>query len=254
MTDNTFQRVGIVGSGAIGRGVAEFLAAAGLEVTTVHPESEGVLDLGDLASADLVIEAVKEDADVKRSVLERIAAAVSDATVIVSATSALSITQLATSVPRPERFAGLIWHLPVATTRTVEVAPGILTDGAVVDRLVAWVDGLDPKQAVVIADRPGFLLNSLLMPYLNDVVQAYDEGLATAADLDLALELGLGYKVGPLAVLDRIGLDVHRDATRVAHHATGDPRFAVPPVLERMVAAGRLGDKTGSGFHSTKED
>lgn len=250
MTD-PITHVGIVGDGTIGRAVASFLAEAGVRVTALEPAA---LDLSALADADLVLEAVAEDADAKRAVLERIAAAVSDQAIIASTTSALSITELAGSVGSPERFAGLIWHLPVETTLTVEVAPGLLTDDAVVERLCAWVDALEGKQALVVADRPGFLLNSLLMPYLNDVVQAYDDDLASAEDLDLALELGLGYKVGPLAVLDRIGLDVHRDATRAAHRATGDPRYAVPPLLDRMIAAGRLGDKNGAGFHSKKED
>jgi 3-hydroxybutyryl-CoA dehydrogenase len=106
------------------------------------------------------------------------------------------------------------------------------------------------KDPVVVPDRPGFLVNRLLMPYLNDVVQAYDDGLATAEDIDTALELGLGYRMGPLEMLDMIGLDVHHHATRSAYEQLLDRRFAPPPLLDRMVDAGYLGDKTGRGFRA----
>jgi 3-hydroxybutyryl-CoA dehydrogenase len=134
--------------------------------------------------------------------------------------------------------------------RTVEVVRALQTDADLVERLVAFVDTLDDKAAIVVGDRPGFLVNALLLPYLNDVITEFDAELATAEDIDLALELGLGYTTGPLKMLDTIGLDVHLHATEAAYAAFRDDRYAPPPLLQRMVAAGRLGTKTGEGFRT----
>jgi 3-hydroxybutyryl-CoA dehydrogenase len=134
--------------------------------------------------------------------------------------------------------------------RTVEVVTALQTGAHLADKLVAFVETLDGKVPVVVSDRPGFLINALLMPYLNDVIQEYDDGLATAGDIDLALKLGLGYKSGPFEMLDMIGLDVHLNATQSAYAATRDDRYAPPPLLRRMVAAGRLGAKSGHGFRA----
>ncbi|WP_214104776.1 3-hydroxyacyl-CoA dehydrogenase family protein [Acrocarpospora catenulata] len=242
-----FERVGIVGAGTMGGAIARFLSAAGVPVTAVET------DLTALAGADLVVEAVPEKFDVKVAVLAEAAAVAGPGAVLATTTAALSVTELGAALPGPERFAGFVWHNPVDTTRTVEVVPGLCTAPETVARLAAFADSLPGKEALVVGDRPGFLLHGLLMPYLNDVVQAYDDGLAGAEDLDVAIELGLGYRTGPLAMLDRIGLDAHLDATEAAYAATGDRRYAPPPLLRRMVAAGRLGDKSGHGFR-TQED
>ena len=131
--------------------------------------------------------------------------------------------------------------------RVVEIVAALQTDEAVVDRLAGLVASLG-KDPVVVKDRPGFLVNHLLMPYLNDVVREYDDGLASADDIDTALKLGLGYKLGPLELLDLIGLDVHDHATTSAYEATQDPCYASPPLLRQMVAAGFLGNKNARGF------
>jgi 3-hydroxybutyryl-CoA dehydrogenase len=243
-------RIGVVGAGTIGTQLAAYLTKAGLEVVALD---EGD-DLAALAGLDLVIEAVPERLAEKMTVLAGIAEVVGPETLLATTTSALSVTELGTGIAAPGRFAALVFHTPVADTLTVEVAPGLQTDAATVERLVELVQTLPGKQALVVEDRPGFLLGALLMPYLNDVIGAYDEDLASAEDLDVALELGLGYRTGPLAVLDRIGLDTHLDATTAAHDATGDPRYAPPPLLRRMVAAGRLGDKTTNGFRAGKDN
>ncbi|MGY1815509.1 3-hydroxyacyl-CoA dehydrogenase family protein [Blastococcus sp. SYSU D00820] len=285
MTD--LQHVGVLGFGTMGAGIAQVLAQSGRTVTVLETDQaridagtgiltafldggvtrgkttgqqrdevlarvSGVTDAAGLAEVDLVIEAVTEDRDVKRDLFARVAAEVGEQTVLATNTSALSVTDLATSVANPGRFAGLHFFNPAPLMRVVEVVRALQTDEAVVDRLVALVESMG-KTPVVVKDRPGFLVNRLLMPYLNDVVQAYDEELASAEDIDVAVKLGLGHKQGPLELLDMIGLDVHDHATTSAYEATLDPRFASPPLLQQMVAAGNLGRKNGRGFRTGTE-
>ena len=277
--------VAVLGCGASGAGIAQVFARAGHDVivyeseascahsgsakpqasayesdgrepSTDQPRKEtdarisAATDVSELAAADLVVEAVCDDLAVKSELLSRVARVVGDRVPLVTTTSVLSITEIAATLPAQGRVAGLHFVEPVQSTRTVEVIPGLETDGGTVDLLVQLVASLDGKEPVVVKDRPGFLVNALLLPYLNDAIQELDDDLATADDLDVALELGLGYKAGPLAMLDSIGLDVHLRATEAAHSATGDPRYAPPPLLRRMVAAGRLGAASGKGFRT----
>lgn len=285
---NQFHRIGVVGLGTMGSGIAQVFAASGRDVVAVEADQaraeagiaalSAFLDGGvargkvsddektatlarvttstspsDLADVDLVIESVTENPEVKRDVLAAVAAAVGDQTPIVTNTSALSVTALAASLPNPRRVAGLHFFNPAPVMRTVEVVRALQTSQDLVDRLVTLVGTLDGKQPIVVMDRPGFLINALLLPYLNDVIQEYDDGLATAEDIDLALKLGLGYKSGPLEMLDMIGLDVHLHATESAYAATSDARYAPPPLLRQMVAAGHLGTKNGKGFRTGEE-
>lgn len=279
--------VGVLGFGTMGVGITQVLATGGRTVTVLETdaarladgrnrlreslraavergklseaESQDVLDstVGttdprDLGGVDLVIESVTEDLDVKRSVLRSVADVVAGDVPIATNTSAFPVTELAAGLPRPERVVGLHFFNPAPVMPTVEVVPGLESDRALVDRLVAFVESLPGKVAVVVEDRPGFLLNALLLPYLNDVLQEYDDGLATAEDIDAALELGLGYRTGPMAMLDLIGLDVHLQATEALYVATRDARYAPPPLLRRLVAAGRLGDKNGKGLRTAE--
>src|SRR5581483_1074882 len=169
--------------------------------------------------------------------------------VLATNTSALSVTDLAACVPNPARFAGLHFFNPAPLMKLVEVVRALQTGPEVVTALSAFCTSIG-KTPVEVKDRPGFLINKLLMPYLNDVIQAYDDELASAEDLDVALELGLGYKMGPMKLLDVIGLDTHHHATHCAYEATLDPQFAPPPLLTQMVAAGYLGNKSGRGFRA----
>jgi len=286
MTD--FDRVGIIGCGTMGSGIAQVCAAAGCQVTVLEVDdaagtaglerigaftaggvSRGKLteadrdallsrvsastDVAALADCDLVIETVVEDAGVKHTVLAAAAGVVRPGTVITTNTSAVAVTELAASVRDPARFAGLHFFNPVPVVELVEVVRGLRTADDVVTSLIAFAERLG-KAPVEVKDRPGFLVNRLLIPYLNDVIQAYDDGLASADDLDVALELGLGYPTGPLALLDIIGLDTHEQASRNAYAGTADPQFAPPPLLRRMVAAGKLGRKSGEGFRVHAED
>ncbi|NLE82782.1 MAG: 3-hydroxyacyl-CoA dehydrogenase family protein [Rhodococcus sp.] len=212
----------------------------------------GTVDPADLAAADLIVEAVTEDEGVKAEVLGRVATHVSEECVIASNTSGLSVTRLATYVSRPERFGGLHFFNPAQLMRLVEVIRPIQADKATVGTLVAFAERID-RHPVVVKDRPGFLVNHLLIPYLNQAIQEYDDGLATCADLATAVKLGLGYPMGPLQLLDRIGLDTHLHATGVIYEDTADPGFAAPALLRELVAAGRLGRKTGSGISDLED-
>lgn len=281
MTD--FRTVAVLGCGTMGSGIAHVFAASGRDVTVLETSQSridaglaavagfldggiargkvtaggkaailarisGTTDAAGLAGADLVVEAVSEDADAKTAALRAVAAVVGERVPILTNTSALSVTGLAVGLPNPSRVAGLHFFNPAPVMRTIEVVTALQTDPALVATLTALVGTLGGKVPVVVKDRPGFLVNALLLPYLNDVIQEYDDGLATAEDIDLALTLGLGYKSGPLELLDLIGLDVHLHATESAYAATRDDRYAAPPLLRQMVAAGRLGRKSGQGF------
>jgi 3-hydroxybutyryl-CoA dehydrogenase len=278
-----FGIVGVLGLGTMGAGIAQVLAASGrtvraLDIDQAHLEVgvalvadvldravrrgtvteadkkaalgriTGTTQVTDLAGVDLVVESATEDLAVKKALLAEVAAVVGDRIPIVTNTSALSVTDLAAALPVPGRVAGLHFFNPAPVMRTVEVVRALQTEEALVERLVALVDSLKDKDPIVVRDRPGFLVNALLLPYLNDVVAEYDAGLATAEDVDTALKLGLGYRSGPMEMLDLIGLDVHLLATEAAYAATHDSRYAPPPLLRRMVAAGRLGAKSGDGF------
>ncbi|MGV9253915.1 3-hydroxyacyl-CoA dehydrogenase family protein [Streptomyces sp. NPDC003697] len=286
---NDFQKIAVLGCGTMGAGIAQVLAASGRDIVVLETDQDrieagtasiaefldggiargkvtqedrtavlarisGTTDVADLAGVDAVIESVTENADVKKAVLAEVAAVVGERTPILTNTSALSVTDLAAALPNPSRVAGLHFFNPAPLMRTVEVVRALQSDEDLVDRLVALVDSLDGKEPVVVKDRPGFLVNALLLPYLNDVIQEYDDGLATAEDIDLALKLGLGYKSGPLEMLDMIGLDVHLHATESAYAATLDARYAPPPLLRQMVAAGCLGAKNGRGLRTAEKD
>ena len=291
MPDRDLDRVAVVGFGTMGSGIAQVVAASGRDVVVLEPEAErldrgrrsvarmldggvargklteqdrdatlaritGSTDVSALSGAGLVIEAVTEQRDVKADVLATVADVVGEEAILATNTSALSVTDIAAHLPRPERVAGLHFFNPAPVMRLVEVVRALQTDQDVIARLVGFVEDVG-KDPVEVKDRPGFLVNRLLMPYLNDVVAEYDDGLASAEDIDTALQLGLGYRLGPLAMLDLIGIDVHRHATESAYDATLDRQFAPPPLLGQMVAAGYLGHKSGRGFrgeYDTGED
>lgn len=280
--------VAVLGFGTMGAGIVQAVAHSGRPVTVLETDQdraqaglahlrsfldEGVrrgkltathrndvlerarpvTDVAELADSDLVIEAVTERADVKRELLGQVAGVVADDALIVTNTSALSVTDLANAVDQPQRFAGLHFFNPAPLMKVVEVVRALQSGPDVADRLASFVESLG-KEAVVVKDRPGFLVNHLLMPYLNDVIEEYDADLASAEDIDTAIKLGLGYKLGPLELLDLIGLDVHEHATQSAYDATLDPRFGPPPLLRQMAAAGYLGNKNGNGFRTSKEN
>lgn len=279
-----FEKVAVLGFGTMGGGIAQVVAQSGRTVVVLESEQEridagksavgaflargvdrgkvtaeereevlsritGTTVIDDLADVDLVIEAVTERKDIKSSLLARVAGVVRADTVITTNTSAIPISDLATNVSGQSRFAGLHFFNPAQLMRIVEIVRGLATADEVIERLERFVREIG-KDPVIVKDRPGFLVNKLFMPYINDVVQAFDDELASAEDIDTAIKLGLGYKMGPLELLDLIGLDVHEHATRSAYEATLDPIYAPPPLLQTMVAAGMLGAKNGRGFRT----
>lgn len=283
MDPQRLERVAVLGMGTMGAGIAQVCAQAGLEVMVLETSDDrldeggrrmtaflddgvrrgklssherdavmsrvrGTTASADLAGTQLVLEAVVEDLAVKRAVLDDVSAVVDEDAIVATNTSAISVTELAAGVPAPGRVAGLHFFNPAPLMRLVEVVAAVRTEPATIEALEGVAHRLG-KETVVTKDRPGFLVNRLLMPYLNQVVQDLDEGLAAPADLDAALELGLGYPMGPLQLLDLIGLDNHLHATGAAWEQTRDPHLVPPALLERLVAAGRLGRKSGHGFH-----
>lgn len=278
-----FESVAVVGFGTMGRGIAQVLAQAGLAIKVLDAAgpsqiesgltkirafmdvgiSRGKLDsttrdavlarinpvtqVSDLADCDLVIEAVVEDLETKRALLTELEGVLGDDVPVATNTSALSVTELAATLRSPARMIGVHFFNPAPVMRVVEVIRGLQTPATLAEQLTDFVKDLG-KDPVLVRDQPGFLVNHLLMPYLNDVVNEFENGLASASDIDTAVRLGLGHRQGPLELLDLIGPHVHLHATESAYLATLDPQFAPPPLLRRMVSSGQ------SSFRSTGED
>lgn len=288
MTHSPYTTAAVAGLGTMGAGIAQVIATAGVKVIALEADQDrldaglerlnsfvdggvrrgklteveaaairdaitGTVSVDDLADAEVVIEAVTEDLGVKHSILSSIAAVVGDDVPLLTNTSALSVGEIAAGVPGPSRVAGFHFFNPAPLMKTLEVVRAESTAAGLVDRLVEFGEAIG-KDTIVVKDRPGFLINALLLPYLNDVIAEFDSGLAEAVDIDTAMKLGLGYKQGPLELLDLIGLDVHHHATSAAYESTKDYRYAPPPLLKAMVTAGRLGSKNGRGFRQGSDE
>ncbi|HEY7645276.1 MAG TPA: 3-hydroxyacyl-CoA dehydrogenase family protein, partial [Hyphomicrobiales bacterium] len=207
-----------------------------------------VTELGALAEADLVIEAVFEALDVKRDLFTALNPICPARTIFASNTSTLSITEIASGCGREDRVIGLHFCLPAQLMKLIEVSPGINTSEATLAAAWTWCEAAGQKP-VKTQDKPGFILNALLVPFNNDAIRAVEAGVATAADIDTAIKVGLGYKMGPLELIDLVGLDTQLRLCEAFYPITLDPRASAPPLLRRMVAAGRLGRKSGAGFY-----
>jgi 3-hydroxybutyryl-CoA dehydrogenase len=203
--------------------------------------------LGDLAGADLVIEAVFEELGVKRDLFKALHGVCPPHTIFASNTSTLSITEIAGGSGRDDRVVGLHFCLPAQLMKLVEVSPGINTSEATFRTAWAWCEQAG-QLPVKTQDKPGFILNALLVPFNNDCIRAVEAGVASPEDIDKAIKVGLGYKMGPLELIDLIGLDTQVRLCEAFYPVTLDPRAAAPPLLRRMVAAGLLGRKSGRGF------
>jgi 3-hydroxybutyryl-CoA dehydrogenase len=204
-------------------------------------------DIGGLAACDLVIEAVFEDLATKRELMKRLDAVCSSDTIFASNTSTLSITEIASGSSNPGRVVGMHFCLPAQLMRLIEMSPGILTSEQTFQTAWEWTQACN-QIPVKTQDKPGFILNALLVPFNNDAIRAVEAGVADAADIDRAIKVGLGYKMGPLELIDLIGLDTQVRLCEAFYPITLDPRAATPPLLRRMVAAGLLGRKSGRGF------
>jgi 3-hydroxybutyryl-CoA dehydrogenase len=278
------ERAFVAGAGLMGHGIAQVLAAAGRTVDLYEPElaravtgreriagnleravAKGRLDAAARAAildrvaatdrleaaseADLVVEAVFEDEAVKRSLWAEIDGLAPGRTIFATNTSSISIDRLAGALAPGRRpaFCGMHFFSPVPVMPLVELIRGNATDEATTDAVRALAADLG-KQVIVSADRPGFIVNRVLMPLLAEAMRALEQGIGTAEDIDTGARVGLSHPMGPLALADFIGLDVVLGIMRVLHADLGDERFRPPRVLEELVAAGRLGQKTGAGF------
>ena len=205
-------------------------------------------DLWSMAGCDLVIEAVFEDLGVKRELMAALDGVCKQEAIFASNTSTLSITEIAAGSERPGRVVGMHFCLPAQIMKLIEVSPGVATSDETFDTAWAWAE-LAGQQPVKTQDKPGFILNALLVPFNNDAIRAVDAGVASAADIDKAIKTGLNYKMGPLELLDLVGLDTQMLLCEAFYRTTLDPRASPPPLLRRMVAAGHLGQKVGHGFY-----
>ena len=278
------ERMGVVGTGVVASGMVEVAAKAGLEVvcwgrsqesigrsraavekSTARALEKGKLsaedrdallaritlttDLADLGGCQLVVEAVAEDLEVKKGVFRSLAKATPETAILATATSSLPVIDLAAETGRIERVLGVHFFNPVPVMKLVELVPTVATAGSVLATVAALVGRLG-KSWVLCRDRAGFIVNRLLFPYLNDAVRMVEEGYATPEDIDLAMTLGCNHPIGPLALVDLVGLDVTLSIVRSLHAELREPGYAPAPLLEHMVRAGFLGKKSGRGFRT----
>ncbi len=204
-------------------------------------------DLDVLGECDLIIEAVFEELSVKRDLLRALDAVCEPRTIFASNTSTLSITEIAAGSKRPHKVVGMHFCLPAQLMKLIEMSPGLLTSEETFQSAWQWTLACG-QIPVKTQDKPGFILNALLVPFNNDAIRAVEAGVASAADIDKALKTALGYKMGPLELIDLIGLDTQVRLSEAFYPITLDGRAAAPPLLRRMVAAGLLGRKSGQGF------
>jgi 3-hydroxybutyryl-CoA dehydrogenase len=283
----TIRNVAILGCGLMGSGIAEVCAQAGLETTVREVDDElleaglgrirkslgraaakGKLDEGqvddtlgritgttriaDLADADLVIEAIVENVEIKTRTFAELDQTVKEGAIFASNTSSLTITELAAATNRTDRFVGLHFFNPVPIMKLVEIVR-ILSSG---DEAVAEVEEfvrVIGKEPVLCRDNSGFIVNRLLVPYLLDAIRAVEEGVGTIEDIDKAMQLGCGHPMGPLTLLDFVGLDTTYFIANIMFEEYREKRFAPPPLLKRMVLAGHNGRKSGRGFYDYGE-
>jgi 3-hydroxybutyryl-CoA dehydrogenase len=279
----TVTTVGVLGCGLMGAGIAQVSAAAGYR-TIVREVNQGLLDkgvgrirkflddgvskgkmtaeqrdttLGNLTGAtdfaemkdcDLIIEAIIEQIDDKLAAFTALERVVGADTIFASNTSSLCITELAAGTTRPDRVGGLHFFNPVPLMKLVEVIRALTTSDATYQALFGFAQSLG-KEPITAPDKPGFIVNRLLVPYLLDAIRCYERGLGTVEDIDKGMKLGCGHPMGPLTLLDFVGLDTTYYIANIMFDEYKDPMFAAPPLLKRMVLAGKTGRKAGEGFY-----
>ena len=276
------KKVGVLGCGLMGSGIAQVAATAGFDVTVLEVEQKfldkgfasiekslakfaekgalketpqavrarlkGTTNKQDLADCDIVIEAIIENVEDKKKMYASLDPIVKKDAIFASNTSSISVTELLTAVKRPERFIGLHFFNPVPLMKLVEVVKTIATAPEVYDAAYEFAKKLG-KLPVRTSDKTGFIVNRLLVPYMLDAIRAYEEGVGSIEDIDNAMKLGCGYPMGPFTLLDFVGLDTTYYITHVMYDEFKERRFASPPLLKRLVMAGWYGRKSGKGFY-----
>jgi len=277
------QTVGVLGCGLMGAGIAQISAAAGYKTLVREVEEPlvtkglariekflaggvekgkltadekartldhltGTTKLEDLKGCDIVVEAIVENIDEKAKSYAVLDAVLAEHAIVCSNTSSLCITELAAKTRRPDRFAGLHFFNPVPIMKLVEVIRGLATSDETYQTVFAFAQSLG-KEPITAPDKPGFIVNRLLVPYLLDAIRAYEHGLGTVEDIDKGMKLGCGYPMGPFTLLDFVGLDTTYYIANIMFDEYREPAYAPPPLLKRMVLAGRLGRKSGQGFY-----
>ncbi len=277
------KKVGVLGCGLMGSGIAQVAAQAGYQTVVREVEQKfldkgiggiekslakfvekgkmtaaerdasfgrlkGTVSLDDLADCDIVIEAIIENAELKKETYAALDKIVKKDALFASNTSSLTITELSMATARPKQFVGLHFFNPVPLMKLVEVVRTILTSDEAFDRAYAFAKSLG-KEPVSCRDNSGFIVNRLLVPYILDAIRAYEEGVGTIEDIDKAMQLGCGYPMGPFTLLDFVGLDTTYYISHVMFDEYREKRFASPALLRKMVLAGRYGRKSGAGFY-----
>ncbi|MFJ9177316.1 3-hydroxybutyryl-CoA dehydrogenase [Streptomyces sp. NPDC102360] len=280
------QRVGVVGCGQMGAGIAEVCARAGLDVKVAETTGEALeygrtrllsslakaasrgkiteeelaetqerltftTDLGEFSDRDLVIEAVVENEQVKTEIFQVLDQVVtrSDA-ILASNTSSIPLVKLAVATSRPDHVVGIHFFNPAPVQKLVELIPALTTSEGTISRAQVMVEKILGKHAIRAQDRSGFVVNALLVPYLLSSIRMFESGIASREDIDNGMELGCAHPMGPLKLADLIGLDTIVSIADSMYDEYKEPLYAAPPLLQRMVDAGRLGRKSGSGFYT----
>ncbi len=280
----TISKVGVVGAGSMGSGIANLAAISGFQVI-LHDVEQKFLDNGlsrinkfmeksvakgkmteeqkkevleriqvttnleDFKQADIVIEAVIEDLEVKKSVFAKLDQITSDHVILATNTSSMSITEIASATNRPERVAGMHFFNPAQIMKLVEVVRGYKTSDETVVKLKEFAKKLNKEPVEVKKDTPGFIVNRIMIPQFIEAIKLLEEGVATAEDIDKAVTLGLNYPMGPFTLQDFAGVDIGYYVMEYMKNEFNDNRFAPPMLLKQLVRAGRLGRKTGAGFY-----
>jgi 3-hydroxybutyryl-CoA dehydrogenase len=256
----SIKRLGVVGSGIMGSGIAEVAGKAGIEVVlrsrsqstadamvAVLGRVTAVSDLGELADCDLVLESVVEDLAVKKHLFTELDRIVKEGAILATNTSTLPVVEMAMETGRPDLVCGIHFFNPAPMMPLVEVVRAITTSDDTIASARGFAEACG-KNPVLVKDQAGFIVNALLFPYLNNAVKLYDAGVATREDIDAAMQGGCNFPMGPLALLDLVGLDTSLAILEALYAEFKDPNYAPAPLLKRMVSAERLGRKSGAGF------